>query len=221
MGLVGGLGVGASVYYYEQLAKAHAERDRRMDLAMVHAEPDRIFGYAKAGDRNGMAAYLCGFLGRLKAAGAEFGVVPAVTPHFCVRELAALSPLPLIGMFEAVNAEIARRELRRIAVFGTRYTMDSGLFGLLEGVEVIRGRPDEVDYVHEAYVGLLTPGPELVERRRGLTDLAQTMCKRDGLDGIVLAGTDFAKLFHEGNAEFPSVDCAALHLREVAKRVLD
>jgi len=68
-----------AVYYYEQLAKAHAERGRKMDFVMVHAETDRIFEYAAAGDRDGMAEYLCGFLRRLKAAGAEYGVIPAVT----------------------------------------------------------------------------------------------------------------------------------------------
>jgi aspartate racemase len=220
VGLVGGLGVGAAIYYYEQLAKAHAERGRRMDFVMVHAETDRIFEYAKAGDRDGMAEYLCGFLRRLKAAGAEFGVIPAVTPHFCVRELAVISPLPLFDMFRAVNAEIARRRLLRVAVFGTRYPMEAKLFGLLDGVEVVACRPDEVDYVHEAYVGLLAPRPELDERRKGLTDLARRLIERDGVDAIVLAGTDFVKLFDEGNTEFPSVDCAALHLRAIADGLL-
>ena len=41
-----------------------------------------------------------------------------------------------------MNAEIARRGARRVAVFGTRYTMDSKAFGLLEGVEVVHGRPE-------------------------------------------------------------------------------
>jgi aspartate racemase len=215
VGLVGGLGVGAAVYYYEQLAKAHAERGRRMDLVMVHAETDRIFEYAAADDRDGMAEYLCGFLRRLKAAGADCGVIPAVTPHVCVRELAAISPLPLFSMFQAVNAEIARRGLRRVAVFGTRYTMDAKLFGLLDGVEVVACRPDEVDCIHEAYVGLLTSRPELEERRKGLTELACRLIERDGVDAIVLAGTDFAVLFNESNTEFPSLDCAALHLRAI------
>ena len=220
VGLVGGLGVGAAVYYYEQLAKAHAERGRKMDLVMVHAETDRIFEYAKAGDRDGMAEYLCGFLRRLKAAGAEYGVIPAVTPHFCMRELAAISPLPLFDMFRAVNAEIARRGLRRVAVFGTRYTIDSKVFGLLEGVEVVASKPDEVDYIHEAYVGLLTARPELEERRRGLTKLARTWCERERMDAIVIAGTDFTVLFDESNTEFPSVDCAALHLRAIVDGLL-
>ena len=220
LGLVGGLGVGAAVYYYEQLAKAHAERGRRMDLVMVHAETDRIFEYAAAGDRAGMAEYLCGFLRRLKAAGAEYGVIPSVTPHFCVRELAAISPLPLFDMFRAVNAEIARCGLRRVAVFGTRYTMNAKLFALLDGVEVVGCRPDEVDYVHEAYVGLMAPRPELEERRKGLTELARRLIERDGVDAIVVAGTDFATLFDEGNTEFPSMDCAALHLQAIVDGLL-
>ena len=77
-----------------------------------------------------------------------------------------------------------------------------------------------MDYVHEAYVGPLTPRPELVERRRGLTELVLTLRKRDGLDAIVLAGTDFATLFDERNTDFPSVDCAALHLQAIVKGAL-
>ena len=194
VGLVGGLGVGAAVYYYEQLAKAYAERGRRLDLVMAHAETDRIFEYAKAGDRNGMAEYLCSFLGRLKAAGAEFGVVPAVTPHFCARELAETSPLLLFDMFQAVNAEIKRRGLRRVAVFGTRYTMDAKLFDLLEGVEIVASRADEVETIDNTYLELLATRRGSEEQRMRLTELAQRLGKRDGLDAIILAGTDLAVL---------------------------
>jgi aspartate racemase len=53
-----------------------------------------------------------------------------------------------------------------------------------------------------------------------LTGLAKTQCERDGIEAIVLAGTDMALLFDEKNTEFPSVDCAALHLRAIAAVLL-
>jgi aspartate racemase len=110
LGLVGGLGVGATIHYYQKLASAHEAQGRTMDIVIAHAETARVFEYVKACDPGGLAEYLNGFLRRLKAAGAEVGVVPAVTPLYCVRELVATSPLSLISMIDPLAAELASRE---------------------------------------------------------------------------------------------------------------
>ena len=70
IGLLGGLGVGAAIHYYRELAAAHDDVRRPMQLAMVHASISRATNYASLGDRKGLAAYLAGFLAQLKAAGA-------------------------------------------------------------------------------------------------------------------------------------------------------
>lgn len=41
LGLVGGLGVGATVHYYEKLAQAHAAQGRTPDIVITHAETAR------------------------------------------------------------------------------------------------------------------------------------------------------------------------------------
>src|ERR1700680_3136598 len=92
LGLVGGLGVGATIHYYEKLAKAHEAQGRTLDIVIVHAETSRVFEHVRADDRDGLAKYLTGYIRRLEAAGAEVIAIPAVTPHFCVRELMATSP---------------------------------------------------------------------------------------------------------------------------------
>ena len=157
-----------------------------------------------------MVEYLNTFLRRLKAAGAEVGVVPAVTPLYCSSELRATSPLPLVSMVDAVAAELAARAARRVAVFGTRYVVESGFYGLLEGVEVVRPRPDEVDLIHGVYAELLRERRGSEEQRRKLTALAETLQARDGVDAVLLAGTDLSLLFDESNTDFPHIDCAAV-----------
>ncbi len=47
LGLVGGLGVGAAVHYYQSLAKAHEARERTLDLVMAHAETATVFAMSK------------------------------------------------------------------------------------------------------------------------------------------------------------------------------
>jgi aspartate racemase len=168
-----------------------------------------------------MAEYLNGFLRRLKAAGAEVGVIPAVTPLYCWSELKATSPLPLISMVDAVAEDLAAQAVRRVAVFGTRYVVESGFYGLLEGVEVVRPRPDEVDLIHGTYAELLRDGKGSEEQRQKLTALATTLQARDGLDAVLLAGTDLSLIFNGANTDFPHVDCAQVHLRAITKALLD
>jgi aspartate racemase len=220
LGLVGGLGVGATIHYYGKLAKAHEAQGRALDIVIVHAETSRVFGHVEADDRVGLAEYLASYIRRLKAAGAEAIAIPAVTPHFCIRELIAASPLPIFNIFEPLIQELAARAARRVAVFGTRFVMESALFGEVRGIELIKSRPPEADYIHNTYVELTRTGGGSGEQHRNLTALAHTLLKRDGVDAIILAGTDLALLFNESNTDFPSIDCAALHLQAILNDLL-
>jgi aspartate racemase len=221
LGLVGGLGVGATIHYYKELVKVHEARGRTLNLVIAHAETSRVFEYVRAGDRNSLAQYLVGFIHRLGSAGAEVAAIPAITPHFCLRELVALSPLPLVNIFEPLAQELAKRSIRRVAVFGTKYVIDSALFGFLEGVDIVKPRPDEVDYIHETYIELLQIGTGTTERHTKLTALANTLLRRDAVEAIVLAGTDLSLLFTDANTKFPYLDCAALHLKAILKLLLN
>jgi aspartate racemase len=220
LGLVGGLGVGATIHYYEKLAEAHEAKGRTLDIVIVHAETSRVFEHVRADDRVGLAEYLSGYIRRLKAAGAEVTAIPAVTPHFCVRELIAASPLPVFNIFEPLVQELATRAVQRAAVFGTRFVMESALFDEVNEVEIVKSRPHEVDFIHDTYVELARTGEGSEEQRRNLTALAHTLLKRDGVDTIILAGTDLALLFNETNTDFPYIDCAALHLRQILNGLL-
>lgn len=217
LGLVGGLGVGAAIHYYRELAKAHEEQGRGFDFVSVHAETSRVFEYVQAGDREGLARYLIGFIRRLKAGGAEVVAIPAITPHLCIRELVAASPLPIFNIFDPLCEELAVRSIHKVAVFGTRYAVKSALFGFVEGVEISQPRPDELDTIHEIYAELLQHGEGSEEQRTELTALANTLIPRDGVEAIILAGTDLSLLFNETNTDFPHFDCAALHLKAILK----
>jgi len=91
IGIVGGLGVGATVHYYERIAAQCKARGIVPDLVIVHADVDRGQGFVRAGDLAGLADYLAAFIDRLRRAGAEAAVLPAVTPYICIAELARAS----------------------------------------------------------------------------------------------------------------------------------
>jgi aspartate racemase len=159
-------------------------------------------------------------IARLKAAGAEFAVVPAVAPHIAIAELIEVSPLPLVNLIEELKREIDARQLRRVALFGTRYAVESRLFGQLEGIEVVMPQPDEIQYIHDTYFQIVNAGVGLPAQREGLSRLAHTLMERDRVEAVILAGTDLALLFNESNTDFPHVDAARVHIDAIANRAL-
>lgn len=220
LGLIGGLGVGATVHYYERLAKGCEQFGLTLDIVILNAHTPRVFEYVEAKDRAGLAEYLSGYIRRMQAAGAEIAAIPAVTPHYCIEELVARSPLLIISILDPLRNEIARRAIRRMAIFGTRFVIQSDFFGALAAVEIVRPRPDEIDLIHNTYVHLAAAGTGSPEQRERLSAVARTLVNRDDVDAILLAGTDLALLFDESTAEFPCVDCAALHIREILKALI-
>ncbi|MGB6941912.1 MAG: aspartate/glutamate racemase family protein [Bryobacteraceae bacterium] len=221
IGLIGGLGVGASVYYYQELAKAHTARGRVLNLVMAHAHVDRVLGAVQAGDKHGLASYLASLIARLKAAGAEFAVLPAVAPHIAIDELTELSPLPMVNLIEELKQELETRQLGRVALFGTRFAIESQLFGHLRHLEVVDPQPDEIEYVHATYLQLVGAGAGLVAQRESLSRLAHKIIERDRVQAVILAGTELALVFDESNTDFPNVNCARLHLNAIVRRAMD
>jgi aspartate racemase len=179
----------------------------------------RVYEYVQAADREGLAHYLIGFISRMHAAGAEVAAIPAVTPHFCIRELVARSPIPVVNLFESLNEELSSRSVHRVAVFGTRFVIESALFGFLDQVQIVSPQPEEVNEIHQIYTKLAQDGKGSEEQHTRLTDLAHTLCTRDEVEAILLAGTDLALLFNESNTDFPHVDCAEMHIRAIFRQL--
>ena len=217
LGLIGGLGLGATVHYYERLSKGCEQRGLTLDIVITNAYTPTVFEYVEAKDRVGLAAYLNSYIQSMKAAGAEIAAVPAVTPHYCLAELVASSPLPIVSIFDPLRDELARRAIRRIAIFGTRFVIESDFFAALPGLEIVRPEPDGMDVIHKTYVALAAAGKGSRGQYETLTATAKKFVQRDRVESIVLAGTDLTLLFDESTAEFPCVDCAGVHIAEILR----
>jgi aspartate racemase len=219
LGLIGGLGPEATSHYYRALLAAHKAAGRTPRLLIAHADVDRARGLVEANDLDGLARYLAGFVAQMAAGGAEMTAMVAITPHICVPQFVPLSPLPLIDMVEEVARAVRQKGLTRVALLGTRFTIESRMFGRLAGVEIVMPKPDEIDFIHDAYLDIVYERhtPEQVERLRAL---AHAFVARDGAETVLLAGTDLLTVFDPATLDFPAIDCAAVHIEAIMRRLL-
>jgi aspartate racemase len=218
LGLIGGLGPGATVHYYRGLIAAHAAQGRVARMLVAHADVDRARPLAEANALDQLARYLNGFIEQTAAGGAEMAAIVAITPHICVAQLTPLLRIPLIDMVAVVGDALRARGLKRVALFGTRSTVASRMFGRLD-VDVVMPQPDEIDFIHNAYLDVVydRSSPAGIDRLR---ELAHTLIRRDGAEAVLLAGTDLSMVMNEENAGFPALDCAGEHIKAITQRLL-
>src|SRR5262249_60417664 len=80
VGIVGGLGVGATIHYYEKITAACKARGVVPDLVIAHADVDYGQSLIRTGQLGELAKYLAGVLSRLAPAGAGQAVAPGGPP---------------------------------------------------------------------------------------------------------------------------------------------
>jgi aspartate racemase len=185
-----------------------------------HADVGRVLN--DVGDNNiaGLARYLAQLIEELSRAGADVAAIAAITPHICMPQLLKRSSLPLINLVEEVARAVRSKELSRVAIFGTRFSVETGLFGQLDGVEIVRPKPDELDLIHNSYLQIVDAGCGSDEIFRVLRNLAHRLCERDGAEAIILAGTELSLVFNQANTDFPAIDCARIHIDAIMNQVL-
>src|SRR5215472_13101026 len=131
LGMVGGLGPESTIDYYQKIIALYRERtgDGSYPEFIINSINLRKgLDFMDANDLAGMADFLLEAIGRLARAGADFGLISANTPHIVFDDVAPKSTIPLISIVEATCAGGKPRNLKRLALFGTRYTMQANFY---------------------------------------------------------------------------------------------
>ena len=218
IGLIGGIGPAATDYYYRGLIERHAGSATPLELTIAHADAREMTRNVANHDARKQAEIFVGLVRRLAAAGAEAAAVTSMGGHFCVRELEAVSPLPIINAIPEVAAEIRRRKLKRIGIIGTRLVMETGLYGGLSAVEIVLPEGEALEEVHKSYIAMAIPGRVTEAQRRLFFSVGQQLCRVQGAEAVMLGGTDLFLAFEGQECGFPLLHCAEVHVEAIYRR---
>lgn len=215
IGLIGGIGPAATDFYYRGLIDRHVASGIPLEATICHADVREMSRNLTDRAPARQAAIFAHLVGRMKAAGAGAAAITSMGGHFCVDELIAISPLPVLNAIPEVGAEVKRRGLRRIGIMGTRTVMESRLYGSLTSVDVMLPEGDALDRVHAAYVAMATVGRVDEAQRHLFVDEGKRLCRDHGAEAIMLGGTDLFLAFEGIDPGFPLIDCADIHVSAI------
>jgi len=223
-GLVGGLGPESTIDYYRRLLAAWDRESPGSSPGIVIDSLDVQVGLRLvASDLPALTAYLLDSVRRLAGAGVDFVALTANTAHIVFDDLAARSPVPLLSIVETCAAEAGRRGYRRLALLGTRFTMEASFYPTVmarSGITVVAPASAERAWLHERYVGELLKGDFREETRQGVEAMGARLRQEEGADAVVLAGTELPLLLQAaGVGGLPSLDTTALHVAAIVARL--
>ena len=225
IGIVGGTGPESTVDYYRLLIAAYRERvpDGSYPPIVINSiDLKKVTDFLAANELAGLAELLVREVQTLVRAGAEIGLVAANTPHIVFDEVARQSPIPLVSIVEATCAEANRLGLKKLGLFGTRYTMQGRFYPDVFSrarITLVIPAPDEQTYIHEKYMGELVPGIFLNETRKELLAIVERMRKTEAIEGVILAGTELPLLLRDAKVSAaPFLDTARIHVKAILER---
>lgn len=217
IGLIGGIGPAATEFYYRGLVQAHDAVGKPMELTIVQAQVRDLVRNVANGAAEEQAAIFCDLVARLAAAGAKAAAVTSMGGHFCISELEAISPLPMINAIPILDAEFGRRGFGRIGLLGNETVMRSRLYGGISSAEIVTPDGDDLTEAGDAYTAMALAGRATDEQRDYFRTMGQRLCDEQGADAIVLGGTDLFLAFDGQNCEYPLIDCAEIHIEALFK----
>ena len=227
VGIIGGLGPESTIEYYRQIISAYEERDPNAGgppLIINSVNMKHLLGMVEAGELEGLVAYLSEAVRRLASAGAQVGLISAVTPHIVFDAVQRRSPIPLISIVETACEAAEQLGITRAGLLGTRFTMQGRFYPEVfqrSGIRILMPRPAEQDEVHEIYFEELVKCVILPATRKRLLAIVQRMIDEDGIQALVLGGTELSLLVREPTVcGIPVLDSTKLHVERAVTELL-
>jgi aspartate racemase len=227
LGIIGGLGPESTIDYYGRIVTLYRERtgDGSYPQFIINSiNLKKGLDFMDANNLPGMTDYLVEEIGKLILAGATFGLISANTPHIVFDEVASRSSIPLISIVEATCTAAKAKKLKRLALFGTRYTMQATFYPKVfsrEGVELLLPDPEDQTYIHDKYLNELVSGKFLPSTRAGLLAIVDRMKANSNIDGVILAGTELPLILPDSEHNgIPLLDTTEIHCEAAVTEML-
>ena len=227
IGIVGGIGPESTIDYYRLFISTYRERkpDGGYPPVVINSiDLAKVLKLVGSSDLAGLAAYMLEEIRRLARAGATHGLLSSNTPHIVFDEVQGTSPIPLISIVETACREAIARKLKRLGLFGTRFTMRGGFYQSVfarEGMEIVVPEAIDLEFIHDTYLNELVNGVVRAETRERYVAIARQMKNRQGIEALILGGTELPLLLRDAiDIGMTLLDTARLHVEAAVSEVL-
>lgn len=216
IGILGGMSPESTTLYYEHITRTYTARHGDYgypEVLIYSVQFQKYVEWQCNGQWREAARDMAASFERLRAAGADFGLIATNTMHYVFDEVQQAVGMPLVSIVDATVEAILAKGLRSVGLLGTMFTMRERFFlGGLEraGIEALVPEPEIQPRIHEIIFGELCRGEIRPESRQTFLD-AMARLRDRGAQGIILGCTEIPLLVKPGDCDLPLFNTAVLH----------
>jgi len=224
-GILGGLGPESTIDYYRQIVAEYRrqKKDGSSPSIIINSIDLKKTLDLIATDPDAAAAYLADEVQRFVRAGADFAAMAANTPHVVFNDVRRRVTIPMISIVEATCDATRLLHLKRLALLGTRFTMQGRFYPNVfspAGIDLVVPSEVEQAFIHERYMNELVNGIFLPQTRDRLLLLIDQMIERHGIEAVILGGTELPLILHDVPCRAMLLDTTKIHADRIAAEML-
>lgn len=155
LGLIGGIGPESTIPYYHDIVYGVQSKVGEKFFPNLTIESLNVFDVLNMCDKKEyeeLTNYLMVAINNLRASGADFIALSGNTPHIVFDKLQKRSSIPLVSIIEATCDETKRRNIYKVGLLGTIFTMDGEFFKnpfANNHIEVVTPTDEEKRFVNQ------------------------------------------------------------------------
>jgi len=220
VGIIGGLSPESTMLYYKGInAGVRARRGGHHSAKIIINSLDfgEVKDFQDRGEWGKVGTLLCVAGVELERAAADVVIMATNTMHMKAVDVEQALTTPFIHLADATADAILAKGLSRIALLGTRVTMERDFYKSRlqdKGLEVLV--PDEQgrDDVDRIIYDELCHGVLQAESRARYQEIISDL-KDQGAQGVILGCTEIGMLISDGDVDIPCFDTTAIHIDAV------
>lgn len=223
--MIGGAGWPSTLEYYRIINQETNRQLGRLNSAKIilssfnYGEIDEL---NKKDDHDGVYKLVLDAALKLKNASVDFLIICANTMNQYVDSIEKETGLPVVHIADATAEEIKKKELYKIGLLGTRFTMEMDFYKkrfTQFGIESIIPNKPQREFIHNAIMNELLKEIFKDETKNKFLNIINDL-KSNGAEGIVLGCTEIPLLIKQKDVSIPVFNTLENHAKAAVRFAL-
>ncbi len=159
----------------------------------------------------------------LTSSGADMILICANTMHLSVPAIEQCTSVPVLHIAEVTADEIKSSQLKKVALLGTKFTMEKDFFrNILEekGIAVVVPDASGRNQVHDIIYKELVKGIITEESKKVYVTIIEKLINQ-GAEGVILGCTEIPLLIKPRDIDIPLFNTTKIHAEKAVELALD
>ncbi|MCU4929582.1 aspartate/glutamate racemase family protein [Bacillus cereus] len=226
IGLIGGMSWESTSEYYRIINEEIKERLGGLHSAKClinSVDFEEIERCQSSGDWDGAGEILGNTAYSLQKGGADFIIICTNTMHKVVGKIKEKIDIPVLHIADATAKEIKRKDIQKVGLLGTKYTMEQDFYkSRIEenNIKVIVPSEKNRKEINKVIYTELCLGKIVSQSREYYKRVIEELVQK-GAQGIILGCTEIGLLIKQENVSVPIFDTGHIHAIEAVKVALN